>query len=261
MTTSSGKQIENGQVDSGNDLRKQELPNATASQSKFKKRSRPTGAKTRKKAIRNSFITSPTTSQPQDQVGTTNISVNRIREQFTVSKVDDERKNEATSHRLDIATSVKEKDNKKPFGPVKAPSHLRASVRMDYQPDVCKDYKETGYCGFGDACKFLHDRSDYKAGWQLDKEWTDNRNIKMKGADDVDGGGGDVDDDGLPFACFICRKEFKQPVMTLCNHFFCEDCALDRMRTVGTCAVCGKQMRGTLNTADRLLHKLELTKK
>lgn len=29
------------------------------------------------------------------------------------------------------------------------------------QPDICKDYKETGFCGFGDSCKFLHDRSDY----------------------------------------------------------------------------------------------------
>ena len=22
-------------------------------------------------------------------------------------------------------------------------------MRWDYQPDICKDYKETGYCGFG----------------------------------------------------------------------------------------------------------------
>ena len=24
---------------------------------------------------------------------------------------------------------------------------------------------------FGDSCKFLHDRGDYKQGWQLDREW------------------------------------------------------------------------------------------
>lgn len=34
-------------------------------------------------------------------------------------------------------------------GPIRAPAHLRATVRWDYQPDICKDYKETGYCGFG----------------------------------------------------------------------------------------------------------------
>ncbi|CAF1327418.1 unnamed protein product [Rotaria sordida] len=56
-------------------------------------------------------------------------------------------------------------------GPIRAPAHLRVSIRWDYQPDICKDYKETGYCGFGDSCKFLHDRSDYKYGWQLEEEW------------------------------------------------------------------------------------------
>ena len=42
--------------------------------------------------------------------------------------------------------------------------------RWDYAPDICKDYKETGFCGFGDSCKFMHDRSDYKFGWQLERE-------------------------------------------------------------------------------------------
>lgn len=37
--------------------------------------------------------------------------------------------------------------NKK--GPIRAPDFLRATTRWDYQPDICKDYKETGYCGFG----------------------------------------------------------------------------------------------------------------
>ena len=62
------------------------------------------------------------------------------------------------------------------------------SSRFDYQPNVCKDYKETGYCGYGglsqcllfrlcwltfplDSCIYLHDRGDYKTGWQLEKEW------------------------------------------------------------------------------------------
>lgn len=47
-------------------------------------------------------------------------------------------------------------------GPLRASTAIRSSVRFDYQPDVCKDYKETGYCGWGDACKFLHTREDYK---------------------------------------------------------------------------------------------------
>ena len=43
------------------------------------------------------------------------------------------------------------------------------TVRFDYQPDICKDYKETGYCGYGDSCKFIHDRGDYKSGWEIDR--------------------------------------------------------------------------------------------
>ena len=54
---------------------------------------------------------------------------------------------------------------------MRASANVRLTFIMDYKPDICKDYKETGYCGFGDGCKFMHDRGDYKHGWQLDKEW------------------------------------------------------------------------------------------
>ena len=46
---------------------------------------------------------------------------------------------------------------------------MRQTAIFDYKPDICKDYKETGYCGYGDSCKFIHDRSDYKSGWELDR--------------------------------------------------------------------------------------------
>lgn len=46
---------------------------------------------------------------------------------------------------------------------------MRVSARFDYQPDICKDYKETGFCSYGDSCKFMHDRGDYKSGWELDR--------------------------------------------------------------------------------------------
>ena len=55
---------------------------------------------------------------------------------------------------------------------------------MDYQPDVCKDYKETGFCGYGDSCKFMHDRGDYKNSVELEKEWQaeqDAKKAKMLG--------------------------------------------------------------------------------
>lgn len=38
-------------------------------------------------------------------------------------------------------------------GPVRAPTNIRQITITDFQPDVCKDYKETGWCGYGDTCK------------------------------------------------------------------------------------------------------------
>jgi RING finger protein 113A len=78
---------------------------------------------------------------------------------------------------LEAEAEVRERkeEKAKKYGPIRAPAYLRSTVRWDYQPDICKDYKETGYCGFGDSCKFLHDRGDYKSGWQLDREFEENK--------------------------------------------------------------------------------------
>ncbi|NXI31558.1 R113A protein, partial [Sterrhoptilus dennistouni] len=86
-------------------------------------------------------------------------------------------------------------------GPIRALEHLRATVRWDYQPDICKDYKETGFCGFGDSCKFLHDRSDYKHGWQIKRELDEGR----YGINDNENYEVSSDEEDMPFKCFICR--------------------------------------------------------
>lgn len=98
-------------------------------------------------------------------------------------------------------------------GPIRAPANLRATVRWDYQPDICKDYKETGFCGFGDSCKFLHDRSDYKLGWQLEREAASGE-YNNSGDEDDKKYEIDSDEDNLPFKCFICREAFTDPVVT-----------------------------------------------
>lgn len=41
-------------------------------------------------------------------------------------------------------------------------SHVKQNYLMDYQRDVCKDFLKNGYCGFGDTCKFLHYREEFK---------------------------------------------------------------------------------------------------
>lgn len=158
-------------------------------------------------------------------------------------------------------------------GPLRASAHIRVSARFDYQPDICKDYKETGYCGYGDSCKFMHDRGDYKSGWQLEKEWDEaekarKRNLAMGGGDDdvdeglAEGGVDDEDDeDALPFACFICRQPFVDPVVTRCKHYFCEHCALKHHAKNKKCFVCNKFTNGIFNTAHEIKKKMAADKK
>jgi RING finger protein 113A len=79
----------------------------------------------------------------------------------------------------------------------------------------------------------MHDRGDYKSGWQMEREWDEaekvrKRNLALReaGEEVVDDEEEEEDDDSLPFACFICRQPFVDPVVTKCNHYFCEHCAL-----------------------------------
>ncbi|ELT95583.1 hypothetical protein CAPTEDRAFT_223699 [Capitella teleta] len=139
-------------------------------------------------------------------------------------------------------------------GPIRAPSNVRATVRWDYQPDICKDYKETGFCGFGDSCKFLHDRSDYKAGWQLEKEMEAGTYLE---GEDMKQYEVSSDEEDLPFRCYICRKSFTNPVVTKCKHYFCEVCALQRFKKSSRCFVCSAQTSGVFNVAKALIAKLE----
>ena len=127
-------------------------------------------------------------------------------------------------------------------GPIRPSGNVRVTCRFDYQPDICKDYKETGFCGFGDSCIFLHDRGDYKSGWQLDQDWDKEQKQKAKDAEmttfleeenvydkvhdgeasekDVKGTGRAYgkknDEEDLPFACLLCRQEFTDPIVTRC---------------------------------------------
>ena len=137
-------------------------------------------------------------------------------------------------------------------GPMQAPTNVRTITVVDYQPDVCKDYKETGYCGFGDTCKFLHDRSDYLAGWQLEGsgEVADAR-AGTYGAELEDD-----DEEDVPFACLICRKPFTDPIVTLCGHYFCSKCAIQRFAKTPKCFACGAKTHGLFNSATKILDRM-----
>ncbi|KAF7637531.1 hypothetical protein Mgra_00003047 [Meloidogyne graminicola] len=162
------------------------------------------------------------------------------------------------------------------IGPIRATQYMRASVRWDYAPDICKDYKETGYCTFGgfwrlnicqkwarpntliyvkfredpfhysiDSCKFMHDRTDYKHGWEIERDW-EQGNLKESKEDEflVSSEESGTEEDKLPHSCYICREHFKQPVVTKCKHYFCEGCALRHYQKSKKCAICGEKTDG-----------------
>lgn len=157
-------------------------------------------------------------------------------------------------------------------GPIRAPQFVRNTCRFDYQPDVCKDYKDTGFCGYGDSCKFLHDRGDFKTGWQMEAEYKQQKQREKEREMLGKLGGEDSDeerernkfrieddgDDGIPFACHLCRGPFKDPMQTLCGHYFCASCAQAHFRDrkgQSLCPVCAKQTHGVLNPAPKLRTK------
>ena len=142
-------------------------------------------------------------------------------------------------------------------GPIRAPANIRTTVRWDYDPMICKDYKETGFCGFGDSCKFMHDRADYKLGWQLEREEREAEKREREGEEsDDDKYVIHSDDDDLPVKCPICRQVFTNPVVTRCKHYFCEKCALDHYKKSQRCYECDKQTMGMFNPAKDLIARM-----
>ena len=88
-----------------------------------------------------------------------------------------------------------------------------------------------------------------------DAKWGD------KGSDDE---GGEDEDDGLPFACYICRKpweEVSDPVMTKCKHYFCEACALQHNAKSTKCSVCDAPTQGLFNVAHDIKRKVKQKQK
>ena len=200
------------------------------------------------------------TSSARDLLGTSRP------QQMPASTSDSEPTYRGTSAYTSFVTRNPNAPSRAPIGPVKAPTNIRTITVTDFAPDVCKDYKQTGFCGFGDSCKFLHAREDYKQGWELDREWDVLGKEKKKGGtkisksadhDDEEEAADEAMLENIPFACIICKEPYKNPIVTKCGHYFCEKCALNRYRRKPDCAACGAGTGGVFNGAKGLKKLLE----
>lgn len=147
-------------------------------------------------------------------------------------------------------------------GPLKASLHVRESTRFDFQPDTCKDYRETGYCGYGDTCKFLHDRSDFGLCVQAEQGEQKKQQINYKHIGqqrERRKGETYMVPDTVSRFCLLCKDTWDQhsrPVKTICGHYFHEDCALKHSRT-GRCPFCAKPTKGIFNMAIEITRRLK----
>lgn len=181
------------------------------------------------------------------------------------------------------------------LGPLRSSlSNVRSTLRIEYigtsgEGGICKDYKETGYCGFGDSCKFAHDRSDYKPSYILEQEWEAKQKAieekrrkrwekKMARRKQAEEEGREVesdddssmtsdatdDEEELPTECFECGESWQRctsiPVQTVCGHYFCEACAMAAFAKSDKCIRCGAKTNGIFNSADSLQEKLKAKK-
>jgi RING finger protein 113A len=157
----------------------------------------------------------------------------------------------------------KEKDKPKAArrGPQTASAYARVATVMDYAMPICKDWKERGVCGYGDNCIYLHDRTDYKSGWQLDRDYEEALK-KKEGAGGDGATANDADDDkgeyyigsddeggaGGEAQCPICKNALEAPVEAKCGHRFCAKCVRKRVaKGKLNCAQCGQPTNGIFN--------------
>jgi RING finger protein 113A len=67
------------------------------------------------------------------------------------------------------------------------------------------------YTSHSEACKFRHDRTDYKFGWEIEQELAKG---PVEQGDQHENLEVHDEEEALPFKCLLCRDSFNKPVVT-----------------------------------------------
>lgn len=149
----------------------------------------------------------------------------------------------------------KQEKNRESYGPIKLSNNIRSINQIDYAMGICTDFKRTGYCGYGDNCIFLHDRTDIKSSWEIDREI---KKAKLKELDMLKKGININSKETFTeknklkdeITCPICKKIIVNPVSTICNHLYCEQCINNHYKNESkACLICNKHLKGVFNNS------------